>query len=55
MFKTLFKVADVLYRINYGGQKDDGSHSHIYNTGKDRTPNQKAGDEKRRGPRNPKK
>lgn len=51
MFKTLFKVVDVLYQINYGNQKEDGSHSHWYNTGNDRTPSQKAGDKKRKGPR----
>lgn len=36
--------------IDYGGQKDDGSHNHRTNKGKDRTPAQKEGDKARRKP-----
>ena len=39
------------YKINYGKQKKDGSHHHGTNKGDDRTPAQKAGDKRRRGPR----
>lgn len=35
-------------KIKYGLQKDDGSHDHRYNSGDDRTPAQKEGDDKRR-------
>ncbi|AVS79184.1 hypothetical protein C8234_14655 [Paracidovorax avenae] len=34
--------------IDYGKQKNDGSHDHRYNKGEDRTPAQKQGD-KRKG------
>ena len=34
--------------IDYGKQKSDGSHDHRTNSGKDRTPAQKEGDQKRR-------
>jgi len=34
--------------IDYGSQCKDGSHKHSTNTGKDRTPAQKAGDKSRR-------
>jgi len=33
-----------LYVIKYGKNKKDGSHDHRFNTGDDRTPNQKRGD-----------
>jgi hypothetical protein len=33
--------------IPYGGTKDDGSHDHRTNKGKDRTPAQKEGDKKK--------
>lgn len=33
--------------VSYGGQKKDGSHDHRTNKGADRTPAQKAGDQKR--------
>ncbi len=32
--------------IDYGKQKNDGSHDHRYDTGNDRTPAQKEGDKK---------
>jgi len=32
--------------IDYGGKKKDGSHDHRYNSGADRTPAQKVGDQK---------
>lgn len=34
--------------INYGKNKSDGSHDHRTNIGNDRTPAQKAADEKKR-------
>ena len=34
--------------LPYGGNKEDGSHDHRFNRGNDRTPAQKAGDDKRR-------
>lgn len=37
--------------IDYGGQKNDGSHDHRTNKGDDRTPAQQTGDSSRRGPR----
>lgn len=40
--------------ITYGGEKKGGGHIHTENRGEDRTPAQKAGDKKRRGPRKPK-
>ena len=33
--------------MNYGKQKNNGSHDHRYNTDNDRTPAQKEGDKKR--------
>jgi len=38
----------LLGAIDYGRQKNDGSHDHRFNTGSDRTPNQKESDRKRR-------
>lgn len=37
--------------IDYGGTTASGGHDHRTNRGEDRTPAQKEGDEKRRGPR----
>jgi hypothetical protein len=37
-----------LYKIDYGHQKNDGSHDHRTNRGNDRTPAQKDADERRR-------
>lgn len=34
--------------IDYGSQKNDGSHDHRYNRGEDRTRAQKGGDKKRK-------
>ena len=56
VFRTLFKTASILEpaikrSIGYGGNKLDGSHDHRTNSGLDRTPAQKKGDESRRGPR----
>jgi hypothetical protein len=43
-------------RIDYGSQKkSDDTHNHTGNKGGDRTPAQKAGDKKRKGPRKNKK
>lgn len=36
--------------VPYGKNKQDGSHDHRHNKGADRTPAQKAGDEKRKKP-----
>jgi hypothetical protein len=37
--------------IEYGNQKNDGSHDHRTNKGKDRTPAQQRGDKKRTKPK----
>ena len=34
-------------KVIYGPDKKDGGHDHRYNTGNDRTPAQKSGDDKR--------
>ncbi|WP_192574186.1 hypothetical protein [Haemophilus paraphrohaemolyticus] len=40
-------VKDTVGMVAYGGSKKDGSHDHRTNKGADRTPAQKAGDQKR--------
>jgi len=44
-------ACDRTNKIAYGGQKKDGTHNHQFNRGGTRTPSQKRGDQKRRGPR----
>jgi hypothetical protein len=39
---------DKLFKIDYGDKCKDGSHNHIFNRDKDRTPAQKAGDKSRK-------
>ena len=45
-FKDKFETSSGV--INYGNEKNDGSHDHRTNKGNDRTPSQKEGDKKRK-------
>jgi len=44
-------ACDRTNKISYGTQKKRGGHNHQTDKGDDRTPAQKRGDQKRRGPR----